>query len=68
MEERPERIADYFVVVGLGDSTAARFEPFSGTGEEVDLAGGEGCGEGAEPVTDIALIHSKLEQVPEGYK
>ena len=26
MEDRPERIADYFVVVGLGESSASRFE------------------------------------------
>ena len=66
MEDRPERIADYFVVVGLGESTATRFEPFSDNGEEeVDRQdGGQREGEGAEPLTDIALIHSKLEQVP----
>ena len=70
MEDRPERIADYFVVVGLGESTATRFEPFSDNGEEeVDRQDGEQReGGGAEPLTDIALIHSKLEQVPEGYR
>ena len=41
MEDRPERIADYFVVVGLGESTAIRFEPISVTNKQVDLLGGE---------------------------
>ena len=67
MEDRPERIADYFVVVGLGESGATRFEPFSATEEDVDLPG-EDSGEGAEPLTDIGLLHSKLEELPKGYK
>ena len=67
MEERPERIADYFVVVGLSESTATRFEPFSATDESVNLLGGRASNnEGAELLTDIALIHSKLKQLPEG--
>ena len=28
MDDRPQRIADYFVVVGLGGSVATRFEPY----------------------------------------
>ena len=69
MEERPERLADYFVMVGLGESTAIRFEPFSAVDEPVDLLGGRASSnEVAEPLTDIALIHSKLEQLPEGYR
>lgn len=69
MEDRPERVADYFVVVGLGESAATRFEPFSAGDDQVDLpGGGVNSSEGAEPLTDIALIHSKLEQLPEGYR
>ena len=74
MDDRPQRIADYFVVVGLGGSTATRFEPFPPAGDlemgvTVDPAPGghSGC-EGAEPLTDVSLIHSKLEQLPQGYK
>ena len=71
MDDRPQRIADYFVVVGLGGSSATRFEPFPPAGDlevgvTVDPAPG-GC-EGAEPLTDVSLIHSKLEQLPQGYK
>ena len=74
MDDRPQRIADYFVVVGLGGSSATRFEPFPPAGElelgvAVDLAPGghSGC-EGVEPVTDVSLIHSKVERLPQGYK
>ena len=76
MDDRPQRIADYFVVVGLGGSSATRFEPFPPppTGElelgvAVDPAPGghSGC-EGVEPLTDVSLIHSKVEQLPQGYK
>ena len=69
MEDRPERIADYFVVVGLSESTATKFEPFSATDEQVGQPGDVvSSNEGAEPLTDIALIHSKLEQLPKGYR
>ena len=33
MDDRPQRIADYFVVVGLGGSSATRFEPFPLAGD-----------------------------------
>ena len=74
MDDRPQRIADYFVVVGLGGSSATRFEPFPPAGDlelgvAVDPApGGQSGCEGAEPLTDVSLIHSKLEQLPQGYK
>ena len=74
MDDRPQRIADYFVVVGLGGSTATRFEPFPPAGDlelevTVDPApGGQNRCEGAEPLTDVSLLHSKLEQLPQGYK
>ena len=75
MDDRPQRIADYFVVVGLGGSTATRFEPFPPAGDlelgvAVDPAPGgvHGGSEGADPLTDVSLVHSKLEQLPEGYK
>ena len=76
MDDRPQRIADYFVVVGLGGSNATRFEPFPPAGYlELGVAmdpvpvhvGHSGC-EGTEPLTDISLIHSKVEQLPQGYK
>ena len=55
MDDRPQRIADYFVVVGLGGSSATRFEPFPPVGElelevAVDPAPG---GYRVEPLTDV---------------
>ena len=71
MDDRPQRIADYFVVVGLGGSSATRFEPLGDLelGVAVDPAPGGhiGC-DGVEPLTDVSLIHSKAEQLPQGYK
>ena len=74
MDDRPQRIADYFVVVGLGGSTATKFQPFPLAGDVEGVAvdhqppgGSIGC-EGVEPLTDVSLIHSKLEQLPQGYK
>lgn len=67
--ERPERVADYFVVVGLGESSATTFEPFSvsgGASEELELQTEERID--PAPVTDISLVHSKLDQLPHGYK
>ncbi len=60
MEGRPERIADYFVVVGLGRNVS-RFEQFPA--EEVDVPQSVG-----EPVTDIAVVVGKNESCPKGYK
>ena len=74
MDDRPQRIADYFVVVGLGGSSATRFEPILPVGDlklgvTMDPAPGghNGC-EGVEPLTDVSLIHSKVEQLPQAYK
>ena len=71
MDDRPQRIADYFVVVGLGGSSATKFEPLGDLDLEVAVdpapGGHSGC-EGVEPLTDVSLIHSKVEQLPQGYK
>ena len=64
MEGRPERIADYFVVVGVGDASVSRFEQFS-KDEEVVLPDRPTV---QEPITDIAVFYSKHEQLPKGYK
>ena len=75
MDDRPQRIADYFVVVGLGGSSATKFEPLGDLELGVTLdhqqqpPGGHSSGcERVEPLTDVCLIHSKLEQLPQGYK
>ena len=69
MDDRPQRIADYFVVVGLGGSSATKFEPLGDLELEVAVdpapGGHSGCEE-VEPLMD--LIHSKVEQLPQGYK
>lgn len=66
MEGRPERIVDYFVVVGLGSNVT----PFS-----VELV--DEIGEGSlklapptniSPITDVALVSKKNENVPKGFK
>ena len=66
MEGRPERIADYFVVVGLGNNMS----PF-----RVELV--DEIGEGSlklatptnvQPITDMALVAKKYESVPKGFK
>lgn len=62
MEGRPGRIADYFVVVGLGKNVS-RFEQFPTAEEEVDMPQS-----GAEPITDIAVVVGKSETCPRGYK
>lgn len=63
MEERPERIADYFVVVGIGESNVTKFKQFE---EEVNLPEKSST---LEPVTDIAVYFSKHEQDKiKGYK
>lgn len=66
MEGRPERIVDYFIVVGLGNNVS----PF-----KVELV--DEIGEGSlklapptnfSPITDIALVSKKNENVPKGFK
>lgn len=56
MEDKPERLVDYFVAVGLG-SNAAAFDS-----EQVDH--GNSC----DPITDIAIIFKKNEALPKGYR
>ncbi len=65
MEGRPERIADYFVVVGVGNENISKFEQFSSE-EEVALS--ESKPEILEPISDIAVLYSKHEQLPKGYR
>ena len=67
MEGRPERIADYFVVVGVGNESVSKFEPFSSE-EGVALPADQQNAAVQEPVTDIAVYYSKHEQLPKGYK
>ena len=64
MEGRPERIADYFVVVGIGSESLSKFEQFSSE-DEVTLPTNKSI---PEPVTDIAVFYSKHEELPEGYE
>lgn len=62
MEGRPERIADYFVVVGVGEKKITKFKQFE---EEVNFPEKSDL---LEPVTDIAVLYSKQEQLPKGYR
>ena len=64
MEGRPERIADYFVVVGVGDEGISKFEQFSND-EGITLPDKPSV---QDPITDIAVYYSKHEQLPKGYK
>lgn len=66
MEGRPDRIVDYFVVVGLGKNLT----PF-----KVELV--DEIGEGSlnlatpinlNPITDITLVSKKSENIPKGFK
>lgn len=63
MEDKSPRVADYFVVAGLTDSS----EPF-----EDDITGDESCqknsGQAEAPITDVAVVfRSHAEEVPRGY-
>ncbi|KAF5895051.1 C-myc promoter-binding protein isoform X1, partial [Clarias magur] len=63
MEDKSPRVADYFVVAGLTDSS----EPF-----EEDIACDESCqrspGQAEAPITDVAVVfRSQGEEVPRGY-
>ena len=60
MEGRPERLADYFVVVGVGKS-ATQFEQFPS--EDVDFPTNS-----SDPITDIAVVFSRHETLPKGYR
>lgn len=60
MEGRPERLADYFVVVGVGQSVT-RFEAFPS--EDVDFPKTN-----SDPITDIAVVFSRHETSPKGYR
>lgn len=61
MEGRPERIADYFVVVGLGKNMAP-FERFPS--DEVDVPQVS-----PDPITDIVVVFKRKDEAcPRGYK
>ena len=64
MEGRPGRLADYFVVVGVGDESISKFEQYSNE-DGVTLPDKSSV---LEPVTDIAVYYSKHEQLPKGYR
>ena len=59
MEDKPERLVDYFVAVGLGSSA----DPFESNALE-----GVDHGNSCDPVIDIAIIFRKSEALPKGYK
>ena len=59
MDGRPERIADYFAVVGLGQNVSL-FEQFPS--EEVDVPEASG-----DPITDITVVFKRHETCPSGY-
>ena len=62
MEGRPERVADYFLVVGAGKNTAPfHIDPMD-EGESLHLRPSE------DPLTDIVVIHKKHESCPKGFK
>lgn len=67
MEGRPERIADYFVVVGVANNGVSKFKPFSSE-EGVALPADQQSAADHEPVTDIAVFYSKHELLPKGYR
>ena len=65
MEGRPERIVDYFVVVGLGENVSPfRVETFGEVGESLHLA----TPTNVEPITEIAVIAKKHESCPKGFR
>lgn len=66
MEGRPDRLVDYFVVVGLGEKNVSPFKvvPLGDAEETLHLT----LETAAEPVTDIVLVASKHEACPKGYK
>ena len=60
MEGRPERLADYFLVVGLGKNLT-KFEPFPTEGVDAPK-------HTVNPITDIAVLFKKYESCPKGYQ
>lgn len=66
MEGRPERIADYFVVVGLGKNVSQfKVELVDEMGEgSLNLA----TPINLKPITDIILVSKKTENIPKGFK
>ena len=63
MDGPPERLADYFLVVGLG----GRPTPFRHMEEGVEEAVSVPAAAGV-PVTDVLLISKKHESCPKGYQ
>ena len=61
MEDKPERVADYFLVVGLGSRPAPMRHVVEGEPVTVSTAA-------EEPVTDIVLVSKKHETCPKGYQ
>lgn len=66
MEGRPERIVDYFVMVGLGDNISPfKVEQIGETGEEsLQLI----TPTDVEPITEVTMVSKKNESVPKGFK
>ena len=65
MEERPGRIVDYALVVGLGENVSRfKVEAYGEGGEEsLHLTTPKDV-----PITDVAIIAKKYETCPKGFK
>lgn len=63
MDERPERIADYFLVVGLGGRPTPLRHVEDGVEESFTIPVAV-----EEPVTDVVLVSKKHESCPKGYQ
>jgi len=59
MDDRPKRLADYFVVVGLGDK--AELWDVGESADSIDLPYAT-----CDPITELAIIH-KGDKVPERF-
>lgn len=65
MEGRPGRIVDYTVVVGLGENISPfKVETFGEGEESLHLTSPTTI----LPITDVAIIASKYEACPKGFK
>ena len=66
MEERPGRIVDYALVVGLGENVSRfKVEAYGEGGEEsLHLA----TPKDVQPVTDVVIIAKKHESCPKGFR
>ena len=61
MDDKPERVADYFLVVGLG----SRPTPMRHVVEDEPVTVSTVA---EDPVTDVVLVSKKHETCPKGYQ